>query len=75
MTPLAAVVRSIEDDIADAPDSISAAPALHVYQRIRSWLALADDPAATQVDRAVARTKALELIAVVLNAKGAVPRA
>jgi len=70
MTALAAVVRSIEDDVVDAPDAVSVAPALHVYQRIRSWLALADDPAATQVDRAVARTKALELIAVVLNAKG-----
>jgi hypothetical protein len=69
MTPLAAAVRSIEDDIADAPDSVSVAPALHVYQRIRSWLALADDPAATPVDRAVARSKALDLIAVVLSAR------
>ena len=70
MTPLATVVRSIEDDVTDVSDAVSIAPVLHVYQRIRSWLALADDPAATQVDRAVARTKALELIAGVLNAKG-----
>ena len=62
----------LRDDMTSAPD-LNLVPALTVYHRIRGWLALADDAAATQTDRAVARKKALELIAQVLGANRSMP--
>jgi hypothetical protein len=69
MRSLADVVRSIEDDIGG---TVRVVANQRVYQRIRGWLELTDDPAASRDDRAVARVKVLELIAEVLNAKGSV---
>jgi hypothetical protein len=69
MMSLADVVRSIEDDIGE---TVRVVANQRVYQRIADWLALTDDPAASRDDRAVARIKALELIAEFLNAKGSV---
>jgi hypothetical protein len=69
MMSLADVVRSIEDDIGD---TVRVVANQRVYQPIADWLALTDDPAASGDDRAVARIKALELIAEFLNAKGSV---
>jgi hypothetical protein len=69
MLSLGEVVRSIEDDIGD---TVRVVANQRVYQRIRGWIALTDDPAASRDDRAVARIKALDLIAKALNAKGSV---
>ena len=69
MMSLADVVRSIEDDIGD---TVRVVANQRVYQRIADWLALTDDPAASRDDRAVARIKALDLIAKALNAKESV---